>query len=149
MNTAARRLLGDLRAQARRQGRSLRWVALGNRGDEAWLRAFALEQGIPGDHLWFLGGLRFAQAARRLAGVERMFSLRYHGLVLGAAAGASVAGWGPDPKLHHLLADLGAPPADASRPAWQVAVKGRVAALRRRASENRRVLTAWLRKAER
>jgi polysaccharide pyruvyl transferase WcaK-like protein len=35
--------------------------------------------------------------------------MRYHGLILGAAAGAAVAGWGDDPKLGNLLHDLQTP----------------------------------------
>jgi polysaccharide pyruvyl transferase WcaK-like protein len=84
----------------------VRFLVLGNRGDRECLSGWGA---VVERDLVDLTGASWAQAVERLRGVAWVLSMRYHGLILGAAAGAAVAGWGHDPKLANLLGELQAP----------------------------------------
>lgn len=96
---------------AREHRRRLRFVSLGNRGDRELLRrieanlggacAYAAAPETPADELF--------------AGTELAVSMRYHGLILGARAGAAVAGFGADEKIRILLGELGQPVLEPDR----------------------------------
>jgi polysaccharide pyruvyl transferase CsaB len=98
--------LDDFRALAKSQGRGLRFIALGNRGDQELLHQLRHDSRFQGCAFY---GAEQGKAWERFGGLEWVISMRYHGLLLGAQSGAMVTGFGQDPKLHHLLADLGQP----------------------------------------
>ncbi|MEW6517725.1 MAG: polysaccharide pyruvyl transferase CsaB [candidate division FCPU426 bacterium] len=88
---------------ARAAGRNLRFVALGNRGDGELLER--LRRRAAFHDCEFIAASE--GAVRWFADAELVISQRYHGLVLGAQAGAVVTGFGQDPKLARLLQELG------------------------------------------
>jgi polysaccharide pyruvyl transferase CsaB len=104
--------LQDVLALAKAYGRSLRFVALGNRGDQELLERLRRQT------LFRDCGFSSApeSASRMFAGAELVLSQRYHGLILGIQAGAVVTGFGRDSKIDRLLRELGQPSFDPGRP---------------------------------
>jgi len=100
--------LTDLLSLAKAQGRRVRFLVLGNGGDRECLQGILGETLLKED-IVDVTGMSWAQALERMRGIGWVLSMRYHGLILGAAAGAAVAGWGDDPKLGGLLQELRAP----------------------------------------
>jgi polysaccharide pyruvyl transferase CsaB len=100
--------LAEFLRLAKENRRHVRFLVLGNRGDRECLAAWGVKSD-QGQEIVDLTQSSWEQAVAALAGVEWVFSMRYHGLILGAAAGAAVAGWGDDPKLGNLLHDLQTP----------------------------------------
>ncbi|NTV53687.1 MAG: polysaccharide pyruvyl transferase CsaB [Candidatus Firestonebacteria bacterium] len=98
----------DFLRLARAQRRRVRFLVLGNGGDRECLRALP-GKAVAEKDIIDLREASWAQAVAALKGVGWVLSMRYHGLILGASAGAAVAGWGDDPKLTHLLQELQAP----------------------------------------
>lgn len=101
--------LNPLVQAARDHGRRLRFVALGGRGDAALLARLQAGARCPDCEFVQAGAER---PERLFAGTEWVLSQRYHGLVLGAQAGAAVSGFGRDDKLRNLLVELGQPELD-------------------------------------
>jgi polysaccharide pyruvyl transferase CsaB len=101
--------LNDLVQAARDRERRLRFVALGGRADSALLER--LRAGARCRECDFVTA-GAARPDQLFAGTEWVISQRYHGLVLGAQAGAAVAGFGRDDKLRNLLVELGQPELD-------------------------------------
>lgn len=116
LNREAPAWLAEILALAKACGRSVRFVALGNRGDQELLARLRQEPAY--------GQCAFVSEWRRpesiFAGAELVLSQRYHGLILGSQAGAVVTGFGQDPKISRLLRELGQPDCDAGRPAENV-----------------------------
>jgi len=90
-------------------GRRLRFVSLGNRGDRDLLRRMAQRIGNECDFV----SAPETPADECFAGCELVASMRYHGLILGARAGAAVTGFGADDKIRHLLEELEQPVLEA------------------------------------
>jgi polysaccharide pyruvyl transferase WcaK-like protein len=100
--------LADFLDLATAQKKRVRFLVLGNGGDRECL-AKAGNRVVLEKDIIDVSGLSWQQALTRVQGLEWVLSLRYHGLILGAAAGAAVAGWGNDAKLGNLLQELQAP----------------------------------------
>lgn len=108
--------LAEILALAKACGRSVRFVALGNRGDQELLARLRREPAFR--KCAFVSEWRRPESI--FAGAELVLSQRYHGLILGSQAGAVVTGFGQDPKIARLLRDLGQPAFDASQPSESV-----------------------------
>ena len=128
---------------ARARGRNLRIVSLGNRGDLAWSRRLQTQAPFRDcDFIFANPRLRpEIDAPALFQGTELVISQRYHGLVLGALAGAVVTGFGPDAKLTHLLSELEQPVFDpqAAAPSLAMLVES-LPELRERIVRNREIL---------
>jgi len=98
--------LPSLRTLAESQGRGLRFIALGDRGDQMLLDRLRRDPSYAG---YGFAGADVAEAGERFARLEWVISMRYHGLVLAAQSGAFVLGWGRDRKLGSLLAEMKQP----------------------------------------
>jgi len=109
--------LGACARLASARGRRLGFVALGNRGDRAWLQRVRRDARFRDCRFVAAGGENGSALLAEFSGAEWVISQRYHGLVLGALAGAAVSGFGPDPKLRQLLRDLEQPLLDGTDPA--------------------------------
>ncbi|MBN1595718.1 hypothetical protein JW933_07325, partial [candidate division FCPU426 bacterium] len=100
--------LWDIKKEADLRQKQVLFVALGNRGDAELL--LRLQQDPQLADCLFMEA-RWPEAcvssAQVFADAELVISMRYHGLVLGALAGAVVTGFGADPKLAVLLEELG------------------------------------------
>jgi polysaccharide pyruvyl transferase CsaB len=97
--------LNRLVQYARERNRRLRFVALGNRGDAELVQRIKAGLGSECDY----AATPITPADELFAGAELVVSMRYHGLVLGARAGAAVTGFGPDEKIRYLLGELEQP----------------------------------------
>jgi len=106
-------------ALARFKKRKIRFIALGNRGDAELLQRLEAESDFKDCDF-----IRISQQVasptsiheiiQSFAGSELVISMRYHGILLGAQAGAVVTGFGPDQKISNLLHELGQPVLDKS-----------------------------------
>lgn len=96
---------------AQKRDTTIRFVALGNRGDHVLLQKIQTDPEFVGCEFRLLsvepGDFNTIQQA--FARAELVISMRYHGLLLGALAGAAVTGLGRDEKIKHLLQALEQP----------------------------------------
>lgn len=141
----------QLKQAADKKGKGLHFVAVGNRGDGAlldrirqhslfWNCTFAKMKGPFQSEL---------EAVRYFKDAQLVLSMRYHGMILGALAGAVVVGFGRDRKLANLMLDLEQPILDETAidlntlltqlPGLARTMTQRVEALRQRARESVKV----------
>jgi len=92
-----------------------------------------LAAALPAADLW--EAATAAELTRGLAGAHAVVSGRLHGLVLGAVAGAPVAGVAYDPKVAGFAEAVGAPVVQAPRPADAAATATALATLERFVAE--------------
>jgi polysaccharide pyruvyl transferase CsaB len=112
--------INDLVAFARVRQSTVCFVALGDRGDQKLLNAMQADPAFQDCEFWPTPDLKNIRNA--FAQAELVISMRYHGLVLGAMAGAALIGMGNDPKIKIILDTLEQPWLDlqGSNYAWTV-----------------------------
>ncbi|MCD4813684.1 polysaccharide pyruvyl transferase CsaB [bacterium] len=103
-----------LKQASDQKGRELHFVSLGNRGDAELLDRIRRLPFFRNCGFSKMTGTfqKESEPVRYFRDAQLVFSMRYHGLVLGALAGAVVVGFGKDRKIANLMNELGQPVAN-------------------------------------